>query len=73
MCVAFSCIVADAKREFNSFLQISYREKTVHFLANMHSFFAAYFCIRNKMGEARKLPPSVYILIEIRSIDYASP
>lgn len=73
MHVAFFRIVADAKREFNSFLQISYREKNVHFLANMHSFFAAYFCIRNKMGEARKLPPSVYILIEIRSIDYASP
>lgn len=73
MHVAFFRIVADAKREFNSFLQISYREKNAHFLANMHSFFAAYFCIRNKMGEARKLPPSVYILIEIRSIDYASP
>ena len=29
--------------------------------------------LRNKMGEARKLPPSVYILIEIRSVDYASP
>ena len=73
MCVAFSCIVADAKREFNSFLQISYREKTVHFLVNIHSFFTVYFCIKNKMGEARELPPSVYILIEIRSIDYASP
>lgn len=73
MHVAFFRIVADAKREFNSFLQISYREKNAHFLVNMHSFFAAYFCIRNKMGEARKLPPSVYILIEIRSIDYASP